>query len=67
MKVSTYKNNKAREIIEDAISQLYALGMTNDGPASLLVIQGAIRVESRAKRKELADFMTECAEEPSYE
>ena len=63
MDVGTYKQAKARDIIEDAISQLYALGMRDDGPASLLVIQGIIRVDSKAKQKELAEFVAETAQD----
>ena len=61
--VETTTNNQAREIIESAISQLHALGMNDDGPASLLVIQGIIRVESKAKRKELAAFAAETTQD----
>ncbi|RWD17014.1 MAG: hypothetical protein EOS75_03800 [Mesorhizobium sp.] len=53
---------QAREIIEDAISKLSAMGMTKDGAATLLCIQGAIRVEDMAKRKSNADFVASCAE-----
>ena len=60
--VGDYKQAKAVEIIEDAISQLCALGMTSDGAASLLVLQGAIRVEDMAKRKSNAAFVASVAE-----
>lgn len=56
------KQAEARSIIEEALSRLTAMGMTSDGSASLLVIQGAIRVESDAKRKELAEFVASCVE-----
>jgi len=58
MKVGDYKNAKAREIIEDAISQLMALGLDADGAAGLLVVQGTIRIESPEKLQEAADFVT---------
>ncbi|WP_037075695.1 hypothetical protein [Rhizobium mesoamericanum] len=54
MNVGDYKQAKAREIIEDAISQLCAVGFTSDGAASLLVIQGIIRIEDREKRRSTA-------------
>ncbi|TCK27994.1 hypothetical protein EV667_1990 [Ancylobacter aquaticus] len=56
------KQAEARAIIEDALSRLRAMGMTPDGAASLLVIQGAIRVESAVKRKENANFVASCVE-----
>lgn len=64
MKVGDYKNAKVREIIEDAISQLCAVGSTQDGAASLLVTQGIIRIEDRTKRKEAAAFAAEMAADP---
>ncbi|UIK14165.1 hypothetical protein LZK80_33385 (plasmid) [Rhizobium leguminosarum] len=51
MSVGQYKSAKTREIIEDAISQLCAVGFTPDGAAGLLVIEGMIRIEDRLKRK----------------
>lgn len=64
MKVGEYKQAKTREIVEDAISQLCAVGLTSDGAASLLVTQGMIRIEDRQKRKDLAAFAAEAAEDP---
>ena len=61
MKVGDYKNQKAREIIEDAISQLVAVGLTPDGAAGLLVRQGMIHIEDMQKRKEAAAFAVEHA------
>ncbi|MBU4529722.1 MAG: hypothetical protein KUA43_08590 [Hoeflea sp.] len=63
MKVGDYKNQKAREIIEDAISQLMAVGLPSDGAASLMVIQGMIRIEDPAKRKDMAEFAAREAED----
>ena len=53
---------KAKGIIDSAVDQLMAMGMTRDGAAALLVVQGTIRIESRAKLKEMADFVAEAAE-----
>jgi hypothetical protein len=63
MKVGDYKQAKVRDIIEDAISQLVAVGLTADGAASLLVVQGMIRIEDRQKRKEMAAFAANEAED----
>lgn len=57
MNVGEYKNNKTREIIEDAISQLVAVGFTNDGAAYALVVQGVIRIDDKQKRKDAAAFV----------
>ncbi len=64
MKVGDYKQAKVREIIEDAISQLCAVGLTTDAAAHALVVQGAIRIENREKRKQAAAFVAEIAEDP---
>jgi hypothetical protein len=56
MKVGDYKQTKTREIIEDAISQLCAVGFTPDGAAACLVVQGMIRIEDLKKRKRMAEF-----------
>lgn len=63
MKVGDYKQSKAREIIEDTISQLMALGFNEDGAASLLVVQGMIRIESQKKRQDMAEFAASCVDE----
>ena len=63
MKIIDYKQNKAREIVEDAISQLMALGMEPDGAAGLLVVQGIIRVESMKRRKSLSGTVASFAED----
>ncbi|MBC2884315.1 hypothetical protein H7Q97_02730 [Ochrobactrum sp. CM-21-5] len=63
MKITDYKQNKAREIIEDAMSQLMTLGMNNDNAAGLLVIQGIIRVESMEKRKSFSETVASFAED----
>lgn len=63
MKVGDYKQAKVRDIIEDTMSQLCAVGLTPDGAAHLLVIQGAIRIEDREKRKQAAAFVAEVAED----
>lgn len=60
MKVCDYKQAKARDIVEDAISQLMALGMTIDTAAALLVVQGMIRIESEKKKEEMAEFAASC-------
>jgi hypothetical protein len=64
MKVGDYKQNKVRDIIEDTISQLCAVGLTPDGAASLMVVQGMIRIEDRQKRKDMAAFAAQEAEDP---
>lgn len=64
MKVGDYKTQKVRDIIEDTISQLVAVGLTTDGAASLMVVQGMIRIEDRQKRKEMAAFAAQEAEDP---
>lgn len=58
------KQAKAREIIENAMAQAMAMGMEKDDAAALLIIQGAIRIESKEKLKEMARFVAEAAEEP---
>lgn len=63
MNVGQYKTAKTREIVEDAISQLCAVGFTPDGAAALLVVQGMIRIEDRQKRKEMAAFAAREAED----
>ncbi|MDW9645454.1 hypothetical protein GOB48_27190 [Sinorhizobium meliloti] len=63
MTVGQYKAAKTREIVEDAISQLCAVGFTPDGAASLFVVQGMIRIEDRQKRKEMAAFAAQEAED----
>ncbi|PND20953.1 hypothetical protein CN934_14830 [Ensifer sp. MMN_5] len=63
MSVGQYKQAKTREIIEDAISQLCAVGFTPDGAAALLVFQGIIRIEDREKRKEAAALAAQEAED----
>ncbi|MGO8202822.1 hypothetical protein ACC735_26455 [Rhizobium ruizarguesonis] len=63
MKVGDYKTQKTREIVADAISQLCAVGFTPDKAASLLVVQGMIKIEDRQKRKEMAAFAAQEAED----
>lgn len=65
MSVGQYKTDKTREIVEDAISQLCAVGFTPDGAAALLVVQGIIRIEDRQKRKDMAAFAAQEAEDTS--
>lgn len=60
MKVGDYKQAKVREIIEDAISQLMALGASIDTAAALLVAQGMIRIESEKKKEEMVEFAASC-------
>lgn len=64
MTVGQYKTENTREIVEDAISQLCAVGFTPDGAAALLVVQGMIRIEDRQKRKDTAAFVAQEAEDP---
>lgn len=64
MNVGEYKQAKTREIVEEAISQLCAVGLTADGAAALLVVQGMIRIENRQKRKDMAAFAAREAEDP---
>jgi hypothetical protein len=59
--VGDYKQAKVREIIEDTMSQLCAVGLTSDGAAALMVIQGMIRIEDPQKRKDMAAFAAETA------
>ncbi|RUV97362.1 hypothetical protein EOA75_03935 [Mesorhizobium sp. M1A.F.Ca.IN.022.07.1.1] len=54
---------QAREIIEEAMAKLRAMGMTADGAASLLCIQGAVRVEDKAKRKSNVQAVAQFAED----
>ncbi len=54
---------RAREIIEAAIRDLMAMGLDNDGAASLLVIQGMIRIESQSKRLEMVESAKSCIAE----
>ena len=63
MKVGDYKNQKVGQIVEDAVSQLMAVGLSSDGAASALVIQGMIRIEDPAKRKDMAEFTAREAED----
>jgi len=63
MNVGEYKQAKTREIVEEAISQLCAVGLSADGAAGLLVRQGMIRIEDLRKRKEAAAFAAEHAED----
>lgn len=62
--IGDYKQAKVREIIEDAISQLCAVGLTADGATHALVIHGAIRIEDWQKRKAASQFVAEIAEDP---
>lgn len=64
MKGDDYRQARAREIVEDAIAQLMDLGIEADGAAKLLVVQGAIRIKDREKRKQAASFVAEVAEDP---
>lgn len=57
MKKADYLQGKTAEIVEDAISQLMALGMKHDGAAYLLVIQGAIRIKDQERFKEALEFI----------
>jgi hypothetical protein len=49
----------ARNIIEIALKSLTDMGMTYQGASALLVIQGAIRVESGQDREGLVHFLNE--------
>jgi hypothetical protein len=53
----TDKNAEVRSIIENTLRQLVDLGMTPEGAAALLVVQGAIRIASPEKRAEMAEFV----------
>lgn len=58
------RQTQAREIIEEAMAKLRAMGMTADGAASLLCIQGALRVEDRVKRRSNVKAVAQFAEDP---
>jgi hypothetical protein len=55
---------KVREIIETAMRDLQAVGLDHDGAASLLVVQGAIRIEGAEQQKEMLDFVTDTFTSP---
>lgn len=65
MNKSDYLQGKAAAIIEDAISQLMALGMKLDGAAYMLVVQGAIRIEDPQKLKAALEFISAETERPT--
>lgn len=48
---------KARLIVEAAMAELTLIGASHDAAASLLAVQGCIRIESRTQLKELAEFV----------
>lgn len=51
---------KTRAIIDDAIAELYLLGMNSaDSAAQLMAIQSIIRIESNEARKAIAAFAEE--------
>lgn len=49
--------SKVRLIIESAMAELKLAGASHDAAASLLAIQGCIRIESRASLEEVAEFI----------
>jgi hypothetical protein len=55
---------KVREVIETAMRDLRAVGLDHDGAASLLVVQGAIRIEGAEAQKEALDFVTDTFTSP---
>ena len=46
-----------RNILEDALAKLVAIGMTYENAASLLCIQGFCRVEDPKRIEDLQDFV----------
>ena len=53
------KQEEARQVIEDAIGRLAAIGLTAEAAATLLVVQGAIRITSPDTRQDLARLLNE--------
>lgn len=49
--------SKVRLIIESAMAELKLAGASHDAAASLLAIQGCIRIESRASLEDVAEFI----------
>jgi hypothetical protein len=52
-------NKEVRAIVDGAIAQLIALGMTPDGAATLLAIQGSLRLDEPHQLQELRTFVDE--------
>jgi hypothetical protein len=55
-------NEKARNIIENAIAGLLNMGMTPEGVAELLAVQGVIRTDNMKFLHELRQFVDESIE-----
>lgn len=53
-------NDQIRNIIDEAIRSLVAIGCQNETACGLLVIQGTIRMRDREKIRELRDFLDCC-------
>jgi|LakMenEpi03Aug12_release.lakeMendotaPanAssembly.Ray.scaffolds.fasta_scaffold4403924_1 hypothetical protein len=58
----TDKNETVRAIIDRALSDLVAVGLTPEGSAVLLAVQGVIRVECREQLASIALLARESAE-----
>ena len=63
VKVGEYKQQKTSQILEDAISQLMAVGISSDGAASALVIKGMNSIEDPEQRKQMAEYAAREAED----
>lgn len=55
-------NDRIRNIIDEAMRSLVAIGCPNETACGLLVIQGTIRMRDREKIRELRDFLDSCTE-----
>lgn len=55
----TEKETQVRLIVEQAMTELKLAGLDHDGAATLLAIQGSIRIGDRAKLEEVASFIDE--------
>jgi hypothetical protein len=51
------KQTEARSIIETAMAELQIMGLHRDGAAALLVVQGFLRIEGSAERKEIIEAL----------
>jgi hypothetical protein len=58
----TDKNEIVRSIIQRAMSDLVAVGLTHEGAAALLAVQGVIRVEDCQHLKSVIDLARDSLE-----
>jgi hypothetical protein len=57
--------DRVRGIIERTLTELTDIGMDSEGAAALLAIQGTIRLETREKRREVAQFVASTLYDPA--